>query len=190
VNDESGVNKLSTQLNLKEFSAPENINDTQAAELIMSNAAKCPTVKHVAPNPELGIAELKGKIFKYIVEHKRGKIHVKTKMDYLLSVVLAMICSPFAVWFGYAFGRADITDFKAYLLPLALLLIAWGIIWTIAAILGKNEQKNILSYIYNVINGKTPTAEVPSAKGVSSNILVGVLPLLGGIVVLIINFVI
>ena len=174
-----------THVNLRDYPAPSGVNDTQAGELIMSNAAKCPEIKHVAPNPNFGIAELKGKYYTYIVEHKREKISVKSKFDTLLSMILAAISTPFALWFGYAFGRADIIAFKDFGLPLALLLISWGIVWTIAYVSAGKEAKKILSFVYNVVNGNPVDSEVEHAGGVSSSTLIGIVPLLIGIVVLI-----
>lgn len=178
-----------SKINLRVYEAPNNVDDTQAAELIMQNAAKCEEIKHVAPNPDMGIAELKGKFYKYIIEHKHGKIHVKTKFDYLLSMILAFICMPFALWFGYAFGRSDILAFKDFGLPLAILLIVWGIVWTIAYALGGKEQNTILTYIYNTLCGNPLNTENEAKNAGTSSIIIGLIPLLIGIVILILYLV-
>jgi len=177
-----------SHINLKEYEAPAGVSDSQAAERIMSNSAKCPEVKRATPNPDLGIAGLRGKLNNYIIEHKHNKIHIKAKEIYVVSVIKAAILSPLALWFGYTFGSDPGFNFKSFALPLSLLLIAWGIVWSIGYVFSNKEQKTILSFIYNVINGNPADAEIENAKFSGTNLLWAIIPFLAGIAVLVLYF--
>jgi len=175
------------KINLKDYPAPSGVSDSQTVELINGKVSQCPAIKGVTPNPDLGLALLKGSYYNYTVEHKRERIHIKPKINYGFSVILSAFSVPFAVWFGYAM---DFTQpFTSFALPLSLLLISFGIAWFIGYTLGDKEQKVILTYIYNVLNGKSANASVENAKGIGANKLGAIIPLILGIAALVAFFV-
>jgi len=180
----SNANK---KIDLKEYTVPNEISDTQTNELIYSKVSQCTDIKSVTPNPDVGIASLTGKFYKYTVEHKHGKIHVRPKINYGISVVLSAFSIPFALWFVYVFDW--LVPFKQYALPLSLLLISFGVVWFIGYTLGDKEQKSILSYIYNVLTGNPANAQIEHAKGVGANKLLAIIPFILGLVVLVLFFV-
>ncbi|MCL2627909.1 MAG: hypothetical protein FWD44_04330 [Oscillospiraceae bacterium] len=174
-----------TKIDLKLFSAPVQVTDTQIGELLYSKVAGCPDIKSVTPNPKIGIALLSGKYNNYTVEHKHGKIHVKPKINYAMSVLLSAFSIPFALWLTYTFDFDK--PFSDYALPLALLFLSFGIAWLVGYTLGDKEQKTILSYIYNTLT-KNPTDEpVKNAKSVSANKMVALLPILIGVALLVLK---
>ena len=175
------------KIDLKEYSVPNEISDTQTNELIYSKVSQCADIKSVTPNPDIGIASLTGKFYKYIVEHKHGKIHVRPKMNYGTSVVLSLFSLPFALWFMYAFDW--LKPFNEYAIPLSLLLLSFGVVWFIGYTLGDKEQVSILSYIYNILTGNPANTPVEHAKGVGANKLMAIIPFILGILVLVLFFV-
>jgi len=175
------------KVDLKEYTAPGEVSDTQISELIYGKVSQCPDIKSVTPNPEIGIASLTGKYYSYIVEHKHEKIHVRSKINYGVSVVLSAFSIPFALWFVYTFDWT--VPFNTYAIPLSLLLISFGIAWLAGYTLGDKEQKSVLSYIYNVLKQRSVDAPIKNARGIGANKLLAIIPLLIGIVVLVLYFV-
>jgi len=174
------------KLDLKDYPVPNGISDTQASEMIISRVTQCPDVKKITPNPGIGIVSLKSTFNHYTVEHKHERIRIRPKFNFGLSVILAACCTPFAFWFGYVFDWT--VPFTTYALPLALLLIAFGAAWLVGFILGDNEQRRILKFIYRVLNGISPDEPVKHTKGLGSNKLIALIPLALGILVLVLFF--
>jgi len=174
------------KIDLKLFSAPVQISDAQISELLYSKVSQCADIKSVTPNPKVGIASLTGKFCNYIVEHKHGSIHVKTKMNYGMSVVLSAISIPFALWFVNAFDFS--VHFSSYAIPLSLIFLSYGISWFVGFTLGDKEQKSILSFIYNILTNNPATDPVRNARGVGANKMMALVSLLAGIAVLVLNF--
>jgi len=181
----SGANKQ-YKVNLKEYAAPNQVSDAQINELLYSKVSQCSDIKSVTPNPKLGIASITGTYYTYTVEHKHEKIHVSPKINYGVSVILSAFSIPFALWFVYAFDW-DV-PFKNYAIPLALLLISFGVAWFIGYTLGDKEQKSILSYIYNILGNNAPGAPVENAKSLGANKLLAIIPFIAGIVVFVLFF--
>jgi len=177
-----------TKIDLKLFSAPVELSDVQISELLYSKVAGCPDIKSLTPNPKIGIASLSGKFNNYIVEHKHGKIHVKPKMNYGISVILSAFSIPFALWFVNAFDF--LVPFSKYAIPLALIFISYGISWFVGFTLGDKEQKSILSFIYNILTNNPANEPVRNAKSVGANKMMALVSLLAGIVVLVLNYLI
>jgi len=177
---------MSTTVNLKDFPAPNEITDTQTNELINGKVSQCPDIKSVTPNPDIGIASLTGKFFNYTIEHKHGNIHVRPKINYGISVVLSSFTIPFALWFVYTFDF-DV-PFANYAIPLSLIFISFAITWMIGYTLGDKEQKSILSYIYNILNGRPADAPIERAKSVGINKLWPIICFIIGIAILVIFF--
>jgi len=182
---ESGGSK---KVNLKEYPMTNQISDAQIGELLYSKVSQCSDIKSVTPNPKIGIASISGKFYNYIVEHKHEKIFVRPKMNYNMSVLLSAFSIPFALWIVYTFDF-DV-PFKTYALPLALLLISYGISWFIGYTFGDKEQKSILSYIYNILNAEPTDKPVKNAKSLGTNKLLAIIPFLVGIAVLVLFFII
>jgi len=184
----SEFNEKDRRINLKEYAAPEHLSDAQISEIIYSKVSQCPAIKSVAPNPRIGIAKITGKYCNYPVEHKHGRIHVRPKVNYGISVILSAFSLPFALWFVNAF---DIyAPFKNYILPFSLILISFGAAWLVGYILGDKEQKTILSYIYNILRNIAPGTNVRNTKGLGTNMLVAIVPFVAGIAFLALYFVI
>jgi len=177
---------MGDKIDLKLFSAPVQVTDTQINELLYSKVSQCAEIKSVTPNPKVGIASLTGKFNNYIVEHKHGKIHVKTKMNYGMSVVLSALSIPFALWFVSAFDFS--VHFSKYAIPLSLIFISYGISWFVGLSYGDKEQKSILTFIYNILSNNPATEPVRNARGVGANRMVPLLALLAGILVLVLRF--
>ena len=175
------------RINLKVYPAPDMVSDAQINELLYSKVSHCPDIKSVTPNPKIGIAAIIGKYNNYTVEHKHEKIHVSPKINYGTSVVLSAFSVPFAVWFGYAFDWLE--PFSAYALPLAFLLISFGVAWFIGYTLGDKEQITILSYIYNILKERPADSPITNAKGVGGNKLIAIIPFIIGIAVIVLFFV-
>jgi len=174
------------KIDLKVYPAPEMVSDTQINELLYSKVSSCPDIKSVTPNPKIGIAAITGKFNNYTVEHKHDQIHVRPKINYGISVILSAFSIPFALWFVYAF---DFVSFATYALPLAFLLISFGIAWFVGYTLGDKEQKVILSYIYNILKERPVDSPVENAKGVGGNKLLAIVPFIIGIFVIVMFFV-
>jgi len=177
----------SQKIDLKAYTISNEISDTQTNELIYSKVSQCADIKSVTPNPSVGIASLTGRFYKYIIEHKHEKIHVRPKINYGISVVLSAFSLPFALWFMYAFDW--VAPFKQYAIPLSLLLISFGVVWFIGYTLGDKEQKSILSYIYNVLTGNPANKQLENTKSVGANKLLAIIPFLIGIALLVLFFV-
>ncbi|MCL2819267.1 MAG: hypothetical protein FWD38_00325 [Oscillospiraceae bacterium] len=177
----------SKKINLKEYAMASQISDAQIGELLYGKVSQCSDIKSVTPNPTIGIASIIGKFYNFTVEHKHEKIFVRPKMNYNMSVILSMFSIPFALWIVYTFDFS--VPFKNYALPLALLLISYGISWFIGYTLGDIEQKSILSYIYNILNNDPPDKTVKNTKTLGTNKLLAILPFLAGIIVLVLFFV-
>ena len=174
------------KINLKDYPAPAGLSDAQATEMINSKIAQCPEIKSAKTNPDIGIASVKGKYNNYTVEHKYDKIRVNVKMNYGVSVILSALCAPFAVWFGYAFDFSK--PYTGYALPLALLLISFGVFWFYGYTEGDKEQKIVLKYIYNVLNNQSTSTLLDNTKSVGANKLIAIVPFILGVVVLVTFF--
>jgi len=175
-----------TKIDLKLFSAPVQVSDAQISELLYGKVAQCPDIKSLTPNPKVGIASLSGKFNNYIVEHKHGKIHVKPKMNYGISVILSAFSIPFALWFVSAFDFS--VPFSNWALPLALIFISYGISWFVGFTLGDKEQKTILSFIYNILTNNPANDPVRNAKSIGANKMMALVSLLAGAAVLVLRF--
>jgi len=175
----------STHINLMKYAVADTVTDEEACKLLIDNASKCPQIKKISPTPEDGIVTVNGKFYKYMILIKKGKAHVKAKYDQLLSMILAVILLPFALWFMWTINASGF-DFKPMALPLALLLIVDGIVWTIGFTLGDKERSVILPFMYDTLTG-TPAEHSPKklmSAGVPISIILGLL----GIVILAISF--
>jgi len=181
------MNESGRKKDLKKYTAPENVSDTHINELLYSKVSQCPDIKSVTPNPEIGIASITGKFYTYTVEHKHENIHVRPKINYGVSVILSLFSLPFALWIVYTFDWT--VPFKTYALPLSLLLISFGISWLIGYTLGDKEQKSILTYIYNILMNNSADAPVDNIKSLGTNKLQAIIPLIVGIAVLVLFFV-
>jgi len=175
------------KINLKEYAQTNNVSDSQLVELLYSKVSQCSQISSVTPNPKVGIASIIGKFNNYSVEHKHEKIFVRAKVNYGISVLLSAFSVPFALWFVSVFDF-DVL-FSDYALPLSFLLISFGIAWLIGYILGDKEQVSILSYIYNILNEKPANSPVNNAKSIGANKILAIVPLIAGVVVLVLHFV-
>ena len=181
------MRETNRKVDLKKYAAPGNVSDTQINELLYGKVSQCSDIKSVTPNPEIGIASITGKYYNYTVEHKHDNIHVRSKINYGISVILSLFSIPFALWIVYTFDFS--VPFKGYALPLSLLLISFGISWLVGYTLGDKEQKSILTYIYNILMNNSANAPVENAKSIGANKLQAIIPLIAGLVVLVLFFV-
>ena len=177
----------SRKINLKEYTMANKISDAQIGELLYGKVSQCDDIKSVTPNPKMGIASITGKFYSYTVEHKHEKIFVRPKMNYNMSVILSAFSIPFALWIVYTFDFDK--PFQSYALPLALLLLSYGISWFIGYTFGDKEQKSILSYIYNILNEDPPNKTVRNTKSLGTNKLLAIIPFIVGIAILVLFFV-
>ena len=178
----SAANK--TYVNYKNYKIPNAITHEQANNMIIQNAKKCPEIKKVTPTAANNNVIAYGKYYSYAVNIKNSAVHVKTKFDHTIAMFLALICTPFALWFAY---QVDVTDFNftKIALPMGLLLITYGIIFSIAYMLGNREQKAVLPYIHDTMAG---VLEKSSKMGMSVDLAVALAVGLVGIVILVIRF--
>ena len=179
----SGANK--TYVNYKKYNISNALTHEQANSLIIQNAAKCPDIKKITPTGANNNVIAYGKFYNYTVKIVNATVSVKIKFDYMLSMILALLCTPFALWFAY---EVDVTDFdlRKIALPLGALLLTYGIVFSIAYLKGNREQKAILPYIHDTLAG---ILEKSPKMGMSTNLLLSLLVGLIGIIVLVLYFV-
>jgi len=162
------------------------MTDKEAYELLTADSHGCREIKTIAARPEDNEPVLNGKWYRYTVDVYKGNVKVKTKMDQVLATVLALISLPFALWFGQVLD-VDGFEFHQLALPLGLLFLSYGIVWTIAYVAGEKEQKAILSHIYSALK-KEPAAH--SLKtGMSTSFFTSIIGGLIGIAFLIAYFI-
>jgi len=116
---------------------------------------------------------------------ENATVSVKTKFDHTIAMILAFVCAPFALWYMYVMDASDFS-FGKLALPLGLLLITWGIVWTIAYLLGSKEQKTILPYIHDTLSG---ILEKSPKMGMSPATILSLVLGLAGVAILVIHFV-
>jgi len=179
----SAANK--TYVNYKSYKIPSSITHEHANNLIIQNAAKCPEIKKVTPTAANNNVVAYGKFYSYTVNIKDSAVHIKTKFDHALSMMLAFCSLPFALWFAYEVDVTDL-DFTRLALPLGLLLLSYGIVFSVAYMMGNREQKAILPYIHDIMAG---ILEKSPKMGISSNLLTSILAGIAGIIILVIRFV-
>ena len=178
----SAANK--TYVNYKNYKISNAITHEQANNLIIQNAIKCPEIKKVTPTAANNNVIAYGKYYSYAVNIKNSTVRVKTKFDRTIAMFLAFLCTPFALWFAY---ELDITDFNIpkLALPLGLLLLTYGIIFSVAYILGNREQRAVLPYIHDILAG---ILEKSPKMSISSDLTVALAVGLIGIVILLVRF--
>jgi len=179
----SGANK--TYVNYKNYKISNAMTHEQANNLIIQNAAKCPEIKKVTPNAANGNVIAYGRFYSYTVNIKNSAVHIKTKFDYSISVILALFCLPFALWFAYVVDVTDF-DFKRMALPLGLLLFTYGVVFSIGYLKGNREQKAVLPYIHDTLAG---ILEKSPKMGASTDLFLALIVGLVGIIILIIRFI-
>jgi len=179
----SSANK--TYVNYKNYKISSAITHEQANSLIIQNASKCPEINKVTPTAINDNVAAYGRFYSYTVSIENSAVYIKTKFDHTLAMILAFICSPFALWFAY---EVDVTDFDfvRLSLPLGLLLLIYGIVFSIAYIRGNREQKSVLPYIHDTLAG---VLEKSPKMGMSMNLILSLAVGLAGIVILIVRFV-
>jgi len=173
-----------TYVNYKNYKIPGSITHSQANNLIIQNAAKCPEIKKVTPTAANDNVVAYGKFYSYSVNIENAAVRIKTKFDYMQAMILAFLCMPFALWFSYEVDVTDF-DFTKIALPLGLLLLTYGIVFSIAYLLGNREQKKILPFIHDTLAG---ILEKSPKMGMSSDLIIALIISLLGIVFLVIRF--
>jgi len=171
-------------VNMKKYTIPKDLTHSQANALLIQNANKCPEIKKITPTGDDNNVAAYGKFYNYTVKIKKAQVRVKVKFDRPLSMLLALFSMPFALWFMYVL---DVTafDFVKLALPVGALMLSWGIVWSIAYFLGNREQKAILPYIHDTLEGIMEKSEKTGhSPGVFIALAVGVL----GIVLLVVSF--
>ena len=179
----SSANK--TYVNYKNYKTSSAITHDQANNLIIQNASKCPEIKKVTPTAINDNVVAYGRFYSYAVNIENSAVHIKTKFNYTLATILAFICMPFALWFSY---EMDVTnfDFAKLSLPLGLLLLIYGIVFSISYIKGNQEQKVVLPYIHDTLAG---VLEKSPKMGMPMNLLLTLAIGLVGIIILITRFI-
>ena len=174
----------------RKFDIPAHMTDAEAYSELTANAANCHAIKSIAVRQGDDEPVLSGNWYKYTVDVKDKTVHVKPKMDTSKSMILTMICLPFALW--VVWGVQDMfTDFlRQAALPVAALFIAFGIIYAIAYSFGGKEQKAVLPFIYNTLHKNTAENAVHTGNtGMFSSYFSAAASLILGIVILILHFV-
>jgi len=179
----SAANK--TYVNYKNYKISNAMTHEQANNLIIQNAPKCPEIKKVTPTAANNNVIAYGKFYSYAVDIKNSTVRIKTKFDHSIAMLLALICTPFALWFAYEVDVTDF-DFAKLALPLGFLLIVYGIVFSIGYILGNKEQKSILPYIHDTLAG---ILEKSPKMGASADLLVALIVGLAGIIILVLRFI-
>jgi len=172
-------------VNYKNYKIPGEMTHAQANNLIIQNAAKCTEIKKVTPTAANDNVIAYGKFYSYTVKIKNSTVKVKTKFNHALAMILAFLCTPFALWFAYEMDVTDF-DFGKLALPLGLLLLTYGVVFSIAYLLGNREQKAILPYIHDTLSG---ILEKSPKMGMSTDLVLALAVGLLGIVILVIHFV-
>ena len=171
-------------VNMKKYNIPNELTHAQANKLLIDNANKCTQIKKITPTGEDNNVVAFGRYYSYAVAIKKAQVRVKVKFDQGLGMMLALLCAPFAVWFSYVLDVSDF-DFSKIALPLGAFLLVWGIVWTIAYLFGNREQKAILPYIYNTLEGILEKSEKTGfTLGVYLSLAVGLI----GLVLVVVSF--
>jgi len=171
-------------VNMKKYSIPNELSHAQANKLLIDNAKKCPEIKKITPTGDDNNVAAYGKFYSYTVKIKKAQVRVKVKFDRPLSMLLALFSMPFALWFMYVLDVSDF-DFVKLALPVGALLLSWGIVWSIAYFFGNREQKAILPFIHDTLEGIMEKSEKTGfSSGVFIALAVGVI----GIVLLVLHF--
>jgi len=174
-----------TYVNYKNYKIPGAITHTQANNLILQNAKNCPEIKKMTPTAANDNVVAYGKFYSYTVNIENATVRIKTKFDYMLATILAFLCMPFALWFAYEVDATDF-DFTKIALPLGLLLLTYGVVFSIAYLLGNREQKVILPFIHDTLAG---ILEKSSKMGMTPDLILALIVGLLGIVILVIRFI-
>ena len=182
-----------SELNLRKFKLSRAMTDAEAYNTLTSKAANCPRVKSIAARPDDDEPVLSGDWYKYTVDVKNEHVHVKPKLDVTKSMILTFICLPFALWFVW-FTNLDGDDLMAIFiqatLPLAWMFISFGIVYTVAYVIGGKEQKEILPFIYNTLCGDNADKNSASGNtGMAASYVGSIVALIIGIVLLVLHFV-
>ena len=172
-------------VNYKNYRISSDISHAQANNLIIQNASKCPQIKKVTPTAANDNVVAYGKFYSYTVIIKKSTVRLKTKFDYTLAMLLAFLCTPFALWFAYEMDITDF-DFTKLALPLGLLLLTYGIVFSIAYLLGNREQRAVLPFIHDTLAG---VLEKSPKTGMSTDLVLALLVGVVGIVILVIHFI-
>jgi len=175
----------SAYVNYKNYKISNELTHEQANNLIIQNAVKCPEIKKVTPTAANDTVVAYGKYYSYTVNIKNSTVRLKTKFNYTLAMFLAFLCTPFALWFAYEMDVTDF-DFTKLALPLGLLLLTYGIVFSIAYLLGNREQKVILPYIHDTLAG---ILEKSPKMGISADLVSALAAGIAGIIILVIRFV-
>jgi len=174
----------SAYVNYKNYKISNALTHEQANNLIIQNAVKCPEIKKVTPTAANDNVVAFGKYYSYTVNVKNSTVRLKTKFNYTLAMFLAFLCTPFALWFAYEMDVTDF-DFTKLALPLGLLLLTYGIVFSIAYLLGNREQKVILPYIHDTLAG---ILEKSPKMGISADLVSALAAGIAGIIILVIRF--
>ena len=182
-----------SNINLRKYTLPSAMTATEAYESLTGNAASCPQIKSIAVRQSDNEPILSGGWFKYTADVEKDEVKVKPKMDVTKSMILTIICLPFALWFvwGTNLDAPDLMGmFRQAALPLAWMFISVGLVYTIAYLLGGKEQKSVLSFIYTTLNKNSDTSAADSGStGMGASYFFSVITLIIGIVILILHFV-
>ena len=179
----SAANK--TYVNYKNYKISNAMTHEQANNLIIQNAAKCPEIKKVTPTAANDNVTAYGKFYRYAVNIENSTVRIKTKFDHTIAMFLAFLCMPFALWFAHEMDVTDF-DFSKLALPLGLLLLTYGIVFSIGYILGNKEQKAVLPYIHDTLAG---ILEKSPKMGMSTDLLISLAIGILGVVVLVLRFI-
>ena len=173
-----------TYVNYKNYKISSAITHEQANNQIIQNAKKCPEIKKVTPTAANNNVAAYGKYYSYTVNIQNSAVRVKTKFNHSLAMILAFLCTPFALWFAYEVDVTDF-DFSRLALPMGLLLLTYGIIFSVAYILGNREQKAVLPYIHDTLAG---ILEKSPKMGMSADLVMALAVGIVGVIILIIRF--
>jgi len=166
------------------------MTDAEAHSLLAADAANCPLVRAVAARAEDDEPVLSGGWYKYTVAVDKDRVRVKPKIDVTKSMVLMFVCLPFALWFVWGVQTTGDDFFRQAALPLASMFISFGLIYTIAYLIGGKEQQVILPFIYNTLNKDSDKIASGTGKtGMFGSYFSAITCLIIGIVILILHFV-